>query len=402
MEQLTETYENSMFNLFFSTIKEVPFKSLTSLLASYELNDVNIHSCLYDFAGLLSEFSQQIKDFTLGGNVSYTYEALMERSQILEKWVDLLRMQYHECLPYLPKGFLKDQFENLLIQIHHIYRHPLLAAIWLGLEITTRVNNKKQETEYLKYIIVATHDDHELTQQFKKFLNLMPHDISTERLHALVDSVAHDEINLHFIEKFIMESAPLLFQIAALGKIDLVASALEIYHHYLLYLDKMKLKSSYHGTLRRIQQKIPKQYQHEESIYAIGEPIFDSHIAMTENFINKEIHKKVSFPRKEHQTLPVNIHSLLMKLENNIQLVCTLRGRLIQKKSENYLRQLKDILNQSISPIEKANFIELSTASWYGWVKKRYKEENILINECLSLASALAAKISNQVMINLS
>ncbi len=385
-----------MSNLRFPNLKEIPFQPISPLLSSYQF-DTHSHSSLYDFGCLLSEFFQQIRRFAdSGANFSYTYRQLVERSEILGNWVELLITQYGECLPYLPEGFSKKSFESLLIHIRNIYCHPLLTSIWLGLEMVTILNNNKQETEFLRYLVIATHYDHELIEQFKQFLNLIPNEISIDALQSFMGSASTEKINENFIETFMTLSAPILFQIAALGKADLAASGLEIYHHYLIYLDKIRLKQAYLTSLHRIQRRMPKQYQHDESIYAISDPIFDCHITMTANFINKNTHNKQIYLHNENGKLPDGMQSILTKLENNIEFICTLRGRLIRFKSKNYLQQIKDILYQSISPKQKAHVIELLTSGWYGWVKKRYKDESILVNECLSMASALATKVSDQ------
>ncbi|HLB42941.1 MAG: hypothetical protein A3F13_01170 [Gammaproteobacteria bacterium RIFCSPHIGHO2_12_FULL_40_19] len=356
------------------------------------------HPSLYDFGCLLSEFFQQVKDLSNSGLYSsYTYEQLIERSQILVKWVDLLSTQHRECIPHLTKTFQREQFESLLIHIRKVYSHPLFSSVWLGLEMTTTINNSKQETEFLRYIVVATHYDHKIIEQFKRFIHLIPDVIHVEPLREIIDSATnHEMIDNIFIKKLITLSAPVLFQMAALGRKDLAASGLEIYHHYITYLDNIRLKQAYHAALGRIQNNIPKQYKYDESIYTTSNPIFDAHVAVTKNYIDKNTNLPSTFLNKKNIELSNNIQSLFTKLESNIEFVCTLRGRLIRFKSKNYLYQIKDILHQSISSSQKAHSIELITSGWYGWVKKRYRDESILINECLSMASALATKMRDQ------
>lgn len=385
-----------MSRLIFPALNEVPFEAMSTLLTEINFS-IDQDQSLHDLVCLLGEFFEQLSLFASDeANRIVTYDELENRSFLLLEWINIISRHF-EKLTHLPAVQKKD-LQIILNHLHIIYSHPLLTTIWLGLERVTTINNNKHETEFLQYIVVASHYDYEVLQQIRELIDLISPYVEVSHIVTMLQIAENTErIDTHFIKEFISHSASSIFRLAVLGKIDLLRSALEVYNYYLTYLDNMRLKNDYHAIYLQIINKLPKPYQQIESIYAKGKPIFDAHISKNKNGAFTIPQPDIEFPIiQPKKGIPPDIHMIYKKLKNNIAFVCKLRGRLLANKSQYYITMIEESLFQSILPEQKARYIEIATENWYAWVKKRYADDTILINECVSMASALAIKVKEQ------
>lgn len=384
-------------SLLFPPLKDINFSAFSPFFSKLML-DTDKHQSLYDLAAAISAFLEELQQESEAGRAALSIEALYERSDVLVSWCIELNKLQTRCKADLPKTFDQQRFVEILDQMQTVFSHPLLTSIWLGLEVAKKEANTQAEMEFLELMLVSSHHPNEITEQMQDLLALMKPYVATDGIFEVLVSISTDtSVYQSIMDKFIVVSAPCLYELVLSGHKQLLAAALELYNHYLTFLDNKRLSQVYTDVLTRINEKTNKPYTSDESIYTKQTPVFNAHISTDQCVvdINKaEYATGIVSVNNNNATLSPEITKTLERIKTNLAFVKSFRGHLATIKTQKLESKIQYYLHSRLTSSDKAHGIEVVLIDWKHWMATSYPEKSILIQECVSLIAALIVQVS--------